>query len=281
VGVARVGELDVVRQEQAVRRQIGLIYGDQRSFYMRLSLRENLRFYAALYGMSSDRGRRRTDELIELVGLRDSADVRMHYFSMGMKQRAAIARGLLSDPQIIFLDEPTTAVDPVAAHEIRRMVRERVAQGGRRTVILSTNQMEEAEMLCSRLALLNRGRIEMTGTVGSLRERFQPDETYVLSVGGVDADGLPDLRRLPGVDDVSVREEADGLLEITVSVRRGEAVSPEVVRRLVAAGADVWSCARKELSLDEMFRMTFGRRTEAEAPAVDEPSEPAAVGSAG
>jgi ABC-2 type transport system ATP-binding protein len=184
-----------------------------------------------------------------------------------MKQRAAIARGLLSDPEIVFLDEPTTAVDPVGAYEIRRMVRDRIVQDGGRTVILTTNVMEEAEIICDRLALLNRGRIEMMGTVDSLRERFQPDERYTLTVSGIAESALGMLRCIPDVHDLTAQPGEDGKLEVALSARRGSEAVPEVIRRLVDASASVWSCTRNELSLEEMFRIAFGRTATPEPPA--------------
>ena len=117
-GRAFVDGLDVVKHGTEVRRRIGFVYGDERTFFWRLSVRENLLFYSALYRMPGDRARRRIDELLEIVGLTEAADVRMHYFSTGMKQRAAIARGVLTDPDIVFMDDPTRSLDPVATFEM-------------------------------------------------------------------------------------------------------------------------------------------------------------------
>ncbi len=276
-GTARVAGLDVVKHEQQVRRRIGLIYGDERSFFWRLSLEENLRFYAAIYGVPPAIAARRINELIDLVGLGHAARTRMHFFSSGMKQRAAIARGLLSDPEIVFLDEPTTAVDPVATHEIRTMIRERVVAGGRRTAILTTNVMAEAEALCDRIALLNHGRIEMVGDVNSLRRRFQPDETYALRVSDMDEGWLDELRRIPGVHELAMERLDGDALELTVAVRPGCDAIPEVIRRLVEHSARVWSCTRRDLSLDEMFRLTFSSGAAAGRPSLN--AEHVAVGS--
>lgn len=269
-GTARVAGFDVARQEQEVRRRIGLVYGDARSFFWRLSLRENLNFYSALYRMRSDRIRRRVDELAEIVGLTDALDTRMHFFSSGMKQRAAIARGLLTDPPIVFLDEPTATVDPVAAHDIRRLIRERVLQDGQRTVFLSTNVMSEAEELCDRVALLRQGHIEMLGGVDILREQFQPNEKYLLRIGATSMAPIQALRTLPGVEDVAYELDPSGLFNVTIEVLRGTRTVPQVIEQLVAASATVWECSPRKLSLDEMFRITF-RETAHGAPAAVDP----------
>lgn len=259
-GEAKISGFDVVQQELEVRQRVGLIYGDARSFFWRLSLIENLLFYASLYRIPPDQSRRRIDEVLEMVDLTEAGHVRMHSLSSGMKQRAAIARGLLSDPEIVLLDEPTASVDPVGANEIRNMIRQSVVQDGHRTVLLTTNIMNEAEMLCDRLALLNHGRIELSGTVGALREQFQPEEQYVLKISEFKEVHLDILRIIPGVEDVSTQPSQDGIIEVTLSVRRGSKAVPEAVRRLGGTSANVWSCSPKELSLEEMFRLAFGKR---------------------
>lgn len=270
-GLVRVAGYDVVGQEQEVRRRIGLVYGDQRSFFWRLTLLENLRFYAALYEIPAEFAERRIGELIDVVGLQDASRLRMHYFSSGMKQRASIARGLLCDPEIILLDEPTTSVDPIAAHQVRMMVRDLIAQDGRRTVLLTTNVMEEAELLCDRIALLNHGRVELTGSVSAMRNRFQVDDVYVVTVQGAEDRVVSGLRDLPGVHEIVTVPCDAGRLAVKLTVRRGSAAIPDVHRRLVAANVDVWTCTKEELSLDEMFRITFEqppRRIEATTPVV-------------
>lgn len=279
-GTARVGGFDVVRHDEQVRRRIGFIYGDERSFFWRLSLLENLMYYAALYRIPKRRVRRRIDELLEMVGLRDSAHARMHAFSSGMKQRAAIARGLLADPEIMFLDEPTTAVDPLAAQQVRQLVLDLVAQQGRRTVILTTNIMDEAEMLCDRIALINHGRIELLGTLRSLRLQFQPDERYALVVSGLGEARLREISRLPGVREVDLRAVDFDRVELTVCASPGSDVIPDCVDHLVRASGRIWSCARQELSLEELFHMAFnGSRSPEPAPAlIAQPEE--LVGSA-
>lgn len=259
-GFARVAGLDVAKDHKQVRQRIGLIYGDHRSFYWRLSLRENLRFYAVLYGLPSNLVQRRIDEMLDLVGLSDSADVRMHSFSSGMKQRAAIARGLLSDPEIVFLDEPTTSVDPIHSYEIRKVIKERVTNDKRRTVILTTNTMEEAEQLCNRLALIDHGRIVMTGGVSELRHRFQPDSVYRLRLSDVHEGVLERMRMIPGVIDLEITPAPDQFVDMQLTVARNAPLIPKVIHSLVQESVKVWWCYEQDLTLDEMFRLAFGAR---------------------
>jgi ABC-2 type transport system ATP-binding protein len=264
-GEARVAGFDVVKEEQEVRRRTGLVYGDARSFFWRLTLRENLRFYAALYRMSAGQVERRIADLAKLVSLTNALDVRMHFFSSGMKQRAAIARGLLTDPPVVFLDEPTATVDPVAAHEIRTMIRDRVLDGTR-TIFLTTNIMSEAEELSDRVALIREGRIEMTGPVDILRERFQPYESYRLVVEGASIGTILQLQAVPGARQVTYAVTDRGGYEVTLEIARGGRAVPDALALLISLGASVWECTPQRMSLDDMFRLVFAGASSEAAP---------------
>src|SRR5205814_6707001 len=153
-GQARVLGLDVVRNAQEVRKRVGYVFGGDRGLYERLSALDNLRYFAELYGV---RGRRRIDEVLELVGLRGREHERVEGYSRGMRQRLHIARGILHDPQVVFLDEPTIGVDPVGARELRETIAGLAAAG--KSVLMTTHYMFEADALCDRVAVIARGRI--------------------------------------------------------------------------------------------------------------------------
>lgn len=262
-GSARVLGLDVVEDSLAVRRRIGVVYGDERSFFWRLSGFENLLFYASLYGLSGKEARRRVSQLLELVGLQEHADLRMHHYSSGMKQRTAIARGLLSDPELLIMDEPTRTVDPLAAMELRALVKERVIDS-RRTVILATNDMGEAEQLCDRVAFISHGKIQMVGNLEDLRGAFQLDEIHHVVVSGLQRSSFGFLRDL--VSSIEVVALDSGQHQLELRTAPGGPAVPVVVRRIVEEGGDIWSCSRKQLSMDEIFAMAVerGRQTAAE-----------------
>jgi ABC-type multidrug transport system ATPase subunit len=120
--------------------------------------------------------------------------------------------------------------------------------------------MDEAEMLCDRIALLNHGRIELSGTVSALRKQFQPKEQYVLNISEFKEVHLDILHSIPEVEDVSIQPSQDGTIEVTLSVQRGSKAIPEIVRHLGTTSVNVWSCSKKELSLEEMFRLAFSKR---------------------
>src|SRR5947208_5818617 len=149
-GSARVLGYDVVKDAREVRRRIGYVFGGERGVYERLSGYDNLRYFAELYGVPPRLQRRRIDELLELVGLKGREQERAEGYSRGMKQRLHIARGLLHDPEVVFLDEPTLGLDPVGARELRATIAS-LAAGGK-TILLTTHYMLEADALCHRIA---------------------------------------------------------------------------------------------------------------------------------
>src|SRR5436190_10793455 len=154
-GEARVLGHDVVREAREVRKRIGYVFGGDRGLYERLSGLDNLRYFAELYGVTGKAQRLRIREVLELVGLEGRESERVEGYSRGMRQRLHIARGILHDPEVVFLDEPTIGVDPVGARELRATISELVSAG--KTVLLTTHYMFEADTLCDRIAVIARG----------------------------------------------------------------------------------------------------------------------------
>ena len=161
-GRAEVAGLDVVHQAAEVRKRIGYVFGGDRGLYERLSAYDNLRYFAELYGVSGSRQRARIDEVLELVGLKGREKERVEGYSRGMRQRLHVARGILHDPEVVFLDEPTIGVDPVGARDLRQTIADLVASG--KTVLLTTHYMFEADALCDRIAVIAKGQIVGEGT---------------------------------------------------------------------------------------------------------------------
>ena len=149
--------LDVLQRTREVRKLIGFTFGGARGLYGRLTANENLRYFAELYAMDPSLTRKRIPELLELVNLLDRADDKVETYSSGMQQRLHLARALLHDPELIFLDEPTVGIDPVGARELRSTIKNLKARG--KTILLTTHYMAEADELCDRIAIINKGRI--------------------------------------------------------------------------------------------------------------------------
>jgi len=258
-GSALINGLDVIRHSLEARRAVGVVYGDERSFFMRLSVRENLRFYSRLYRIEPGVARRRIDEVLELVDLLEVADLRMHYLSSGMKQRAAIARGLIHDPEILFMDEPTRSLDPLAAEDLHVLISQRVAAEGR-TVLLATHLMHEAQALCHRLTLIDRGATVQSGTVEDFRSLIQQEVNYRLVFAGGRNGWERGLHAIPGVAKASVENRGDDVHEIHLALDHMTMALPNVIRYLVDQSGDIQSCTKEEMTLEEVFRKVVRQR---------------------
>jgi ABC-2 type transport system ATP-binding protein len=197
-GSARVLGHDVVRDTRAVRDVIGLAIGGDRGFYNRITGRQNLHYFAALSGLSRRDAKQRTVDVLELVHLSDRADEPVQGYSRGMRQRLHLARALITQPRVLFLDEPTLGIDPVMAQEFRRLVPEFARQG--MTVLITTHYMLEADEICDRIAMINHGQIVAEGTPAEIKRGFG-QATVTEATLRRDSPGLLDaVRGLPGVE---------------------------------------------------------------------------------
>jgi len=171
-GTATVAGFDLARQATEVRRNIGLV-SEKLIVYPRLTAVENLMFFGRMYGMEKSHLRKRIDELLELVQLTPFKDKLIGGFSSGMRQRVNIVRGLLHDPEIMFLDEPTTALDPQSTRFVRNFVKDLKSKG--RTIVLTTHIMEEADELSDRIEMIDHGKLIGGGTPRALKDKFNAD----------------------------------------------------------------------------------------------------------
>jgi ABC-2 type transport system ATP-binding protein len=247
-GAARVLGFDVVRDAREVRRRIGYVFGGERGLYERLSALDNLRYWAELYGVTGKAQRARIEEVLELVGLSGRERERVEGYSRGMRQRLHIARGILHDPPVLFLDEPTIGVDPVGARELRATIASLVEAG--KTVLLTTHYMFEADSLCDRIAVIARGRIVATGTPGELKEHVVDRTVVEVEVFGIEAGELGRLRGLPGVTSVSVEEREHAQL-VTIQSPRGLELTQELPAFL--DGARIGRIAAREPTLEDAY----------------------------
>ena len=247
-GTARVLGLDVVHDAREVRRRIGYVFGGDRGLYERLSALDNLRYFAELYGVTGRRQRERIDEVLELVGLRGREKERVEGYSRGMRQRLHIARGIIHDPQVVFLDEPTIGVDPVGARELRATITSLVGSG--KTVLLTTHYMFEADTLCDRVAVIARGRILAEGTPRELKGHVADRTVVEVEVFGIDDPTVKRLRGLPGVTSVSI-EDRDQSQLLTIQSPRGLELAHELPSWL--GGAQIGRIAAREPTLEDAY----------------------------
>src|SRR5579872_5966595 len=191
-GTARVLGLDVVRHTGELRRRIGFVFGGDRGLYWRLSGYDNLRYFADLYRIPPSVSRRRIPELLGQLGLAGREHDKVEGYSRGMKQRLHLARGLLNDPEVLFLDEPTIGLDPVGARDLRALVRG-LADAGK-TIFLTTHYMFEADAICDRVAVITKGRIVAHGTPESLKAGVAGVGVVEFEVDAIGEGSLDELR---------------------------------------------------------------------------------------
>lgn len=166
-GSAEVNGFDIVKEEMRVKSSIGLLTGEERSFYWRLTGRENLNFFATLYNLSREKAKQRIEQLTQLLRI-EELDKRFLEYSTGMKQRLAIARSLLNDPAVLLMDEPTRQLDPIAAEDLRQLIKKRLVEQQRKTILFCTHNLSEAASLGSRIAIMDKGRLKASGTLDEL-----------------------------------------------------------------------------------------------------------------
>lgn len=184
-GVCRVLGYDTFGQEKQLRSRINFVFGGEMGVYRRLSGRDNLKYFGNLYHLPPQVRDRRTEALLRLVNLEQDADRLAETYSKGMLQRLQIARGLMNDPEILFLDEPTIGLDPLGAKMMRELIAQLRRQG--KTILLTTHYLPEAEALCDRIAILHRGKRLAMGTPAELKAQTQAgtlEEAYVRLVEG-------------------------------------------------------------------------------------------------
>ncbi len=250
-GEARVAGYDVVHQEREVRRRLGVVLGGDRGLYGKLSARDNLIYFGNLYGMPRNRINLRADEMLEMVGLADRSGDRVEGFSRGMKQRLHLARALLHNPPVVFLDEPTIGLDVQSAVKLREIVKSLMPN---HTVLLTTHYLQEADELCDRIAIIDRGTILLEDTPAQIKRRVGHGHRYLVRVHGeTNASTLESLRGLPSVNDVAPGIATDGISDITILSSHESAVLDGAVRVLHHHGVRIESIQTMEPTLEDAF----------------------------
>ena len=265
-GSASVAGHDVVADGDEVRRNIGVALQEIGLDPVQTG-RELLELQCGLYGITGSAGRQRAQELLELVGLTDAAERRTKTYSGGMKRRLDLASALVHQPKVLFLDEPTTGLDPTSRLTVWDEVRSINATGT--TIFLTTQYLEEADELCERLAIIDHGELVAQGTPESLKAEIGKDVVSV-ELHGADAERTQQvIGELPGLDRVIAEQDA-----LALFVENGAASIAEIVRRLDTADVEVGAISVSRPSLDDVFLEATGRRLEgAETEQADEGAE--------
>jgi ABC-2 type transport system ATP-binding protein len=252
-GTATVDGLDVVAQAGRLRERINMVSGGETSGYGILTVRENLWLFSQLYGVPGKEARRRIEDLLAAVGLADKADTRISHLSTGLRQKMNFCRGFVTNPKVLFLDEPTLGLDVTAARTVRQFVRDWMSARPDRTLLLTTHYLAEADELCDRVAVIHRGRLMVCDTPAALKRRVQRYPTFQLALtpGGPGCNGWHHLHHLPGVQHCSTNE---GETSVNVKVAlHEEAAVGAVVQEVLSGGSRILSLKRVEPTLEDVF----------------------------
>jgi ABC-2 type transport system ATP-binding protein len=251
-GAARVGGFDIVARANDVRRTIGVIPQAMTSD-LELTVRENLLIHAKLYGVRREKRKRLIDELLEAVELTAWADKPVKNLSGGMRRRAEIARGLVHEPRIFFLDEPTTGLDPVSRTAVWEMLA-RIKAGRDLTVLLTTHYMDEADKLCNRIAIVDHGQLVALDAPMTLKASIPGKNVLEVSFGPTPADWGERLRALRGVENMVTRDNV-----VRLASTNGPATTLALMEAAEQAGVAVQSLSVQSTSLDDVFVHYTGR----------------------
>ncbi|TMG25640.1 MAG: ABC transporter ATP-binding protein [Chloroflexi bacterium] len=263
-GTAHVFGFDVVDETKQIRRIMNMVTGGEQSGYGMLQVREQLWMFSQFYGLGAREGWRRVDELVDAVGLTDQRRQKVSTLSTGQRQKLNFARGLLNDPWIFFLDEPTLGLDVAAARAVRELVLEWKAAVQGRTVLLTTHYMAEADELCERIAIVDHGRILAIGSPTELKHRVQAESIFRLELDRLDS-GAGAVARLPGVVSATTASgdgEGAGDERQTVElniVLRDDGALGEVVSALGGLGSHILGLRKSEPTLEDVFVELVGR----------------------
>jgi len=243
---------------------MNIVSGGEQSGYGLLQVREQLWMFSQFYGLGVREGWRRVDELIELVGLTEQRSQKVSTLSTGQRQKLNLARGLLNDPWILFLDEPTLGLDVAAARSVRELVRDWQRALPGRTILLTSHYMAEVEELCDRVAIVDRGRILAIGTPAELKRRVQRESLFRLEVDRLDG-GAPALLRLTGVVGAAIPSASDAgvsadrqTVVVNLSLEQDAALGG-VVAALGQMGSRIVALHKSEPSLEDVFVELVGR----------------------
>jgi ABC-2 type transport system ATP-binding protein len=275
-GTARVFGFDVERETKQIRRIMNMVAGGEQSGYGILTVREQLWMFTQFYGLAGAEGWRRVDELLDAVGLQEQRVQRVSTLSTGERQKMNLARGLLNDPWILFLDEPTLGLDVSAARALRELIVEWQRAVPGRTILFTTHYMAEADELCERIAIVDHGRILAIGTPAELKRRVQRESIFRLELNHLDG-GAHALAGVPGVVSANAASDgtasADRQVVVMNLVLEEDGVLGQVVGELASMGSEILGLRKSEPTLEDVFVELVGRgfeESEAEAPATAE-----------
>jgi ABC-2 type transport system ATP-binding protein len=259
-GRALVSGHDVLKAPHQIRPLINMVSGGESSGYGLLTVRENLWMFSQFYGMPSGEANEHIRELLEVVGLADRLNTKTSDLSTGMRQKMNVVRGFMTDPMVIFLDEPTLGLDVGAARDVRHFIRGWMDEHPDRTVLLTTHYMVEADDLCDRVAIINRGRVLACDRPSVLKRQLQQDPIFRLEVTPLDGTAPEVFSQIPGVKHFK-HTAVDGGADLEF-ILENEDVLPAVVGQLTKSDIHLRNLEKREPTLEDVFVKLVGMSME-------------------
>ncbi|MGB6421218.1 MAG: ABC transporter ATP-binding protein [Anaerolineales bacterium] len=252
-GNAYVAGYEVIKDANNIRQRINMVSGGESSGYGLLTVRENLWMFSQFYGIPSKIANQRIKELLEIVGLADRINTKSSDLSTGLRQKMNIVRGFLTDPEVLFMDEPTLGLDVGASREVRRFIRRWVDEDPRRTLLLTTHYMVEADELCDRVAIINQGRVLACDTPENLKRSLQQETIFRLEVSPLKLNGMGSERFeiLPGVQKV-IHQPQDGFAILELILAHDDVLG-SVVNTLTEENIHILNLQKRETTLEDVF----------------------------
>lgn len=248
-GTANVKGYSIGGDSLKVRETVGILT-ENPSLYERLTAYENMDFFAEAYGLSDPQKKQtRIKELLEFFGLWERRQEKVGSFSKGMKQKLAIARALVHEPPVLFLDEPTSSLDPESSKEVRDLI-EKLSLTEKNTVLLCTHHLEDAERLCNRVMIINRGKNVVVGTPDELRAKISGAPTVEITLKKLDSRIVEAAKNVTQAKQVTSDESAS---KLTVTLDDSQSGTPELVKKVVEAGGLILGVNILRPSLEEAY----------------------------
>ena len=259
-GTIKIMGKEIYSNSLYCRRQIGLVTSGERTLYWKLSGQDNLKFFAALYGLDGKERDMRIEYLMELLDLKDVQNERIEKYSSGMKQKISLARALLHDPKVLLLDEPTLGLDPQFSRFLRNFIKNSLNKEQKKTILLTTHYMDEADELCERIAFINRGKIVDIKTPYEYKRDLPHTEVLELRCSGIQNSDelLKQLQSLKTVEKTSVNSQ-DHVTNIKIILPRAEPILSDTIE-LVRKQGKILGINVEQPTLEDVFIYVTGTR---------------------
>jgi len=255
-GTIKIFDKDIAKNPQFARQNIGLLTSGERTLYWKLSAIDNLKFFSALYGLSGKERDKRINYLLELLDLKDVADERVEKYSSGMKQKLSLARALLHNPKILLLDEPTLGLDPAFARFIRNFIKEELIKKEKKTILLTTHYMDEADELCERIAFIDNGKIIDIKTPAEFKNAIPHKDILEIRFLGFIA--KEDFSKISGIENFTLFSE-NGIWTAKFITQKSEVILNDILTILNNKNCKILSIVNLEPTLEDVFIYYTGK----------------------